>query len=77
MNGCLLVVSFVVRQRSLRRANHSSRGVLPTVVRRCVLSRNLVNEEALARWGLLCQIKKILILVSYFCTNISDKIIIY
>jgi hypothetical protein len=36
----------VVRYRSLRRADHSSRGVLPNVVRRCVRSRNLVNEEA-------------------------------
>ena len=35
----------------LRRADHSSKGVLPTVVRRCVLFRNLVNEEALAHWG--------------------------
>jgi len=26
-------------QRSLRRADHSSRGILPTVVRRCVWSR--------------------------------------
>ena len=33
----------VVRWRSLRRADHSSRGVLPTVVRRCVSSRNLKN----------------------------------
>jgi len=30
-------------------------GVLPTVVRRCVWSRNLVNVEALAHWGLLRQ----------------------
>ena len=30
---------------------HSPRGVLPTVVRRCVWSRNLVNEKALAHWG--------------------------
>jgi hypothetical protein len=43
----LSVVS-VVRRRSLRRADHSSRGVLPTVVR----SRNLMNEEALFNWGL-------------------------
>jgi len=35
----------------MRRADHSSRGVLPTVVRRCVWSRNLVNEEALAHRG--------------------------
>jgi len=33
--------------------NHSSRGVLKTVVRRCVCSRNLVNEEALVHCGLL------------------------
>jgi len=32
-------VSCVVRWRSLRRADHSSRGVLPTVLRRCVWSR--------------------------------------
>jgi hypothetical protein len=42
-------------KRSLQRADHSSRGVLPTVLRRCVWSRNFVNEEALAHWGLLCQ----------------------
>jgi len=56
-HGCLSVVSVVcvVRYRSLRRADHSSRGVLPTVVRRCVWSRNLVNEEAMVHWGLLRQ----------------------
>jgi len=37
------------RWRSLRRADHSYRGVLPTMVRCCVWSRNLVNEEALDR----------------------------
>jgi hypothetical protein len=36
---------------SLQRADHSSRGVLPTVVRRCVWPRNLDNEEAMAHWG--------------------------
>jgi hypothetical protein len=35
---------------SLRRIDHSSRGVLPTVARRCVLSRNLEHEEAKARY---------------------------
>jgi len=39
-------------KRSVRRADHSSRGVLPTVVRRCVWSRNLMNEETSAHWGL-------------------------
>jgi hypothetical protein len=33
---------------SLRRIDHLSRGVLPTVARRCVWSRNLENEEAKA-----------------------------
>jgi hypothetical protein len=41
----------VCRQVYLCRADHSSRGVLPTVVRRCLWSRNLVNEEALAHGG--------------------------
>jgi hypothetical protein len=47
----LFVVSVVfVRYRSLRRIDHSSTGVLPTVARRCVLSRNLENVEAKARY---------------------------
>ena len=41
----------VFRQRSLRQNEYSSRGVLLTVVRRFVWSRNLKNEEALARVG--------------------------
>ena len=36
MDVCLLCVLCVVRQRSLRRSDHSFRGVLPTVTRRCV-----------------------------------------
>jgi hypothetical protein len=43
---------------SLRRADHSSRGVLPAVVRRCVWYRNLITEDALAHWGLLHQNKQ-------------------
>ena len=62
MDICLLWVLSVVRWRSLRRAGHSSRGVLPTVVRRCVWSRKPINNEALAHWpphwGLLRLIKK-------------------
>jgi len=45
---CLLWVLYV---RSLRRADHSPREVLQTVVRRRVWSRNLKNEEAMARVG--------------------------
>jgi hypothetical protein len=33
------------------RTDHSSGGVLPNVVRRFLWSRNVVNEEALAHWG--------------------------
>ena len=35
----------------MRRADHSSRGVLPTGVHCCVRSRNLKNEEAMAHDG--------------------------
>jgi hypothetical protein len=38
-----------VRQMSLLRADHSSRGVLPTVSCHCVWSQNLKNEEAKTR----------------------------
>jgi hypothetical protein len=48
---CFSVVSIVCVVRSLRRADHSSRGVLPTVVRHCVWSCNLRNEEAQTREG--------------------------
>ena len=51
MDVSLLWALCIVRYRSLWRADHSSRGVLPTVARRCVWSRNLGNEEALAHWG--------------------------
>jgi len=44
--GCLLS-----SRGSLRRADHASRGVLPTVARRCVWSRNLKNNEAMAGVG--------------------------
>jgi hypothetical protein len=50
MDVCLLRELCVVRW-SLRRADHSSEGVPPTVVCRCVWSRNLKNQEALARVG--------------------------
>ena len=55
-HGCLSVVCIVCCQvESLRRVDHSSRGVLPTVVRCCVWSWIL---EALAHWGLLRHGKK-------------------
>ena len=46
---CLLWVLCVVRWRSLRRADPSSRGVLPTVMRRYVWSRNLKKKEVVSR----------------------------
>ena len=45
----MYVVSVVCCQRS--EIDHSSRGILPTVARRCLWSRNLENEEAKARYG--------------------------
>jgi len=56
--SCLLWMLRVVRWMSLRQADHSSRTVLPTVLCRYVWSRNLVNEEALAHWGLATKEKK-------------------
>jgi hypothetical protein len=41
----------VLSGRSLPQADHTSGEVLPTVVRRCVRSRNLVIEEVLVRGG--------------------------
>ena len=49
-------------------ADHSYRGVLPTVVRRCVWSRNLMNEEALTHWvvgGVFAQKTKSVTLTLY------------
>jgi hypothetical protein len=48
----LVSVVCVVRKRSLRLADPSSRGVLPTVVCHSEWSRNLKNEATLARVGL-------------------------
>ena len=84
-HGCLSVVSIVCCQvEVLLRADHSSRGVLPTVVRRCVWSRNLVNEEALAHWGLLRQKQQTCIVAKFTapylqhleCVNTSSCCII-
>ena len=65
MDVCLLWVLCVVRYRSLRRTDHSSGGVLPTVVRR-VCSRNREKRRlkpAKGLWiqthdGLWCREKK-------------------
>jgi hypothetical protein len=43
---------------SLRRADHSSRGVLPTVVLLFVWSRNLQKEAAKTRKGCKCRIEE-------------------
>ena len=51
MDICLLSVLCIVSWRSLRRADQSSRGVLPTEVRRCVGSGNLLNEETVVGVG--------------------------
>ena len=47
--GYHLWVLCVFRERSLRWADHSSGGVLPTVLLRCVWSRNFNNGEPMAR----------------------------
>jgi len=55
MEVCLLWMLCVVRWRSLLRADHSSRSVLPTVV--CLWLWILDNQEALAHWKLLRRCK--------------------
>jgi len=50
MDVCLWWVLCVVRYRSLRQTDDSSRGVLPTMVHHCVWSRNLENEVAKVRY---------------------------
>jgi hypothetical protein len=52
---CLLWVLCIVRLRSLRGSDSSSRGVLPTVVHHFMWSSNHENEAALAAFGLFCQ----------------------
>jgi hypothetical protein len=58
----LLWVLCVVRGRSLRRADHSSRGVLPSMVRRCVWSRNLGSNPTggmdVCLFWLLCVVRE-------------------
>jgi hypothetical protein len=49
--GCFLWVLCVGRERSLRRADHWSRWVLPTVVRRCVWSTTLKKELVMGGGG--------------------------
>ena len=49
-HGCLCHVNAVCCQKSLRRTDHSSRGVLPTVVRRCVWSWSSVGKAMTRNW---------------------------
>jgi hypothetical protein len=63
----------IIILRSLRRIVHSSRGVLQTVARRGVWSRNLENEEAKARYRAVentttmdCNARKTNIMLCYF-----------
>ena len=56
---CLCVVSVGYCQVEVSAtADHSSRGVLPTVVCRCLWSINLFIEEALAHWGAVAPKRK-------------------
>jgi len=57
-NITLFIIPYCIITFSLRRADRSSRGVLPTVVCRCVWSRNSKNEETMAHWVLLRQVNK-------------------
>ena len=71
MDVCLLWLLCVARERSLRRADHSSRGTLPTVVPPSVWSSNLTNEKAIAALGL--RAKKNLLGSTSFLAKISAR----
>ena len=76
MDVSLLWVLCVVQlERSLCRTDHSSREVLPTVVRRCVWSRNLKNEEALARVGSQTHVKRKLPCLDNICGFNDDCVL--
>ena len=64
MRAFQLWVLCVVRVRLLRRADHSSRGVLPNELRRCLWTRNLENEAAITRVGPQHHRKKVHIFMS-------------
>ena len=74
-HGCLSVVCVVCCkvEVSLQRADHSSRGFLPNVVRLWVWSRNLVNEEVMVRVGpqrpKRNSQKKQYLLIVWFCSG--------
>jgi hypothetical protein len=61
MDVCLLCVLCVVRLRSLRRADHSSRGDLPTVARRYVIKKSRGRGGHRPRWA--ADSEKILIII--------------
>ena len=62
------LVGYLKREVS---ADHSSRGVLPTVVRRCERSRNLMKEEAMARIGSQRQKKKDIYVYTYIYCDMN------
>ena len=67
--GCLSLVSVVYCQR---RVDHSSRRALPTVVCHYARSRNLKNQAALARAGLLRQRQRERVLVNMLGRYLSN-----
>jgi hypothetical protein len=73
MDVCLLWVLCVVTERSLRRADPSSIGVVPTVVSHCVWSRNFKNEAAMVRVGLVRQRRRIEHVHMSFSCNVVQK----
>ena len=76
MHGCLSILLCVVKLKSLWRADHSPRGVLPTVVRRCVWSRNLVNEETLAHLDNVAPIKQNICKILLFKRDLNLRVTI-
>jgi len=78
MDVCLLWVLCIVRKRSLRRADHSSRGVLPTVVRHYAWSRKPQEWGGHdPRWVAAPQHKKINLMFNVQGSVHRNNILIY
>jgi hypothetical protein len=68
----MFVVSVVCCQRSLRRADHSSRGVLLTVVCHWVWSRKPLEWGGRRKPTVGCDVSKIIIIIIKWCFEIGD-----
>ena len=73
----LLLYCYCIFTVFLRLADHSSRGVITTVVCHFVWSRNLKNEETMTRVGSQRHRKKIVTVLLLYCYYIITVLLLY